>query len=357
LHFDVFRLIKPQMNDNMQNSNKTTNWKVAVLFSAILPVFHFMNNGQHREFIDWQKTALNWIVIFVFLMINWYISQWIANVFENKYPGKSVSRIITTIIFNLAFLGCFIFIVGILVSGLHALYNRGIQSYFYVALKGFFSILLIQILQFGLNSNKKAQEVSMQNQMLKTENLRAQFEMLRQQVNPHFLFNSLSTLRSMIHYGNENSETFVMKLSEVYRQLLQKQDKEFISLKEELAFLDDYNYMLFTRFENMLTIEKDISEDLLIKSLPTFSLQILIENCIKHNIISKDKPLHIKIFNSGTESLIVENNFQPKITQEQTSGFGLQNLMKRYELLGEKEAVAVFSDDMVFRVKIKLMNA
>lgn len=341
----------------MQNSKKNGNWKVAVLYSAILPAFHFINNSQHREVFDWQKIIINWIAIFVFLMIAWFLNAMLGRAYENKYPDKLLIHILQIIVVNLVLLVGFIFIGVFVISGFAAIANRDIQSYFFIALKGFFSILLIQILQFGLNSNKKAQEVSMQNQMLKTENLRAQFEMLRQQVNPHFLFNSLSTLRSMIHYGNENSETFVMKLSEVYRQLLQKQDKEFISLKEELAFLDDYNYMLFTRFENMLTIEKDINEDLLVKSLPTFSLQILIENCIKHNIISKDKPLHIKIFNSGMESLIVENNFQPKITQEQTSGFGLRNLMKRYELLGEKEAVSVFSDDMVFRVKIKLMNA
>ncbi|MBP1639381.1 MAG: signal transduction histidine kinase LytS [Bacteroidetes bacterium] len=341
----------------MQKSNKTTNWKVAILFSAILPVFHFINNSQHRVLFDWQKTALNWVIIFSFLMICWHLNYWLIKILENKCADKFLYRVISTIVLNIVLLAGFIVIGVTLISGLEAITNRDIQSYFYVALKGFFSILLIQILQFGLNSNKKAQEVSMQNQLLKTENLRAQFEILRQQVNPHFLFNSLSTLRSMIHYGNENSETFVLKLSEVYRQLLQKRDKELISLQDELEFVSDYSYMLFTRFENMLTIKKNISEDLLSKHLPTFSLQILIENCIKHNIISKEKPLHIKIFNSGTECLVIENNLQPKMTPQQTSGFGIINLTKRYELLGKKEAVSVFSDNTVFRVKIKLMNA
>jgi len=196
----------------------------------------------------------------------------------------------------------------------------------------------------------------LQNQMLKTENIRAQFEILRQQISPHFLFNSLSTLRSMIRSSNNNAEEFVIKLSDIYRLLLLKKEKDTVTLKEELELIEDYSFLLFARYENMLGIDVDIPENLLNENIPTFSLQLLLENCVKHNIVSKDKPLHIKIYDSGINSVTVENNLQQKVASGDSSGLGLQNLIKRYELLGMSEGVKIFSDKSVFRVKIKLLG-
>jgi LytS/YehU family sensor histidine kinase len=227
---------------------------------------------------------------------------------------------------------------------------------FFIVLRGVVSIIFICIFQYALNTNKKAQEALLQNQKLKTENILAQFEILRQQVNPHFLFNSLSTLRSMIRSNNKNAEIFILKLSEIYRQLLLKREKEVVSLKEELDFINDYMFMLSERYDTMLTLNIDIPEYLLKLKIPTFSLQLLLENCIKHNVISQDRPLKIKIFFTNPESLIIENNFQPKLTQSEKSGFGLQNLKQRYSLLGEPDGIHVFSDESVFRVKIKLLS-
>jgi LytS/YehU family sensor histidine kinase len=202
----------------------------------------------------------------------------------------------------------------------------------------------------------KNQSVSLQNQMLKTENIRAQFEILRQQISPHFLFNSLSTLRSMIRSSNDNAEKFVIKLSDIYRLLLIKKEKETVTLKEELELIDDYSFLLFARYENMLSIDIDIPENLLNYNIPTFSLQLLLENCVKHNIVSKEKPLHIKIYESGIDTVTVENNLQQKQVFSGDLGLGLQNLIKRYDLLGIPEGVQVFSDESVFRVKIKLLG-
>jgi LytS/YehU family sensor histidine kinase len=192
--------------------------------------------------------------------------------------------------------------------------------------------------------------------MLKTENLRAEFEILKQQISPHFLFNSLSSLRSMIRTSNKNAEDFVIKLSDTYRLLLANKERDTVSLKEELEFIKDYSFLLFARYENMLSIEFDIADDLLDIKIPTFTLQLLVENCVKHNIVSKERPLNIKIHNFGPDSLCVENNLQQKINWGEESGHGLQNLRKRYELLGISDGVQMFSDESVFRVKIKLLR-
>jgi LytS/YehU family sensor histidine kinase len=160
----------------------------------------------------------------------------------------------------------------------------------------------------------------------------------------------------MIRSDNSNAESFVIKLSEIYRQLLLKKDKETITLREELDFVKDYAFLLFERFEDMLTIEIDVENQLLDYKVPTFSLQVLLENCVKHNEVSKVRPLRIKIFDSGINSITVENNLQQKSIPSEDVGLGLKNLIKRYELLGSSDGVIVFSDELVFRVKIKLLE-
>jgi LytS/YehU family sensor histidine kinase len=192
--------------------------------------------------------------------------------------------------------------------------------------------------------------------MLKTENIRVQFDILKQQISPHFLFNSLSSLRSMIRTSNHNAENFVIKLSDIYRSLLSNKERDTITLKEELEFIKDYSFLLFARYENMLHIKVDIPDTLLNLHIPTFSLQLLLENCVKHNILSKEKPLYIKIYDSGVNNITVENNLQQRIETGEESGHGLQNLIKRYDLLGVSNGVQIFSDESVFRIKIKLLD-
>jgi LytS/YehU family sensor histidine kinase len=138
---------------------------------------------------------------------------------------------------------------------------------------------------------------------------------------------------------------------------LANKERDTITLKEELEFIKDYSILLFARYENKLQIEFDIPDNLLHLKIPTFTLQLLLENCVKHNIVSKEKPLRIKIYDSGPTSLAVENNLQKKITADKELGYGLQNLMKRFELLGVPNGVEIFSDESVFRIKIKLLDS
>jgi LytS/YehU family sensor histidine kinase len=137
---------------------------------------------------------------------------------------------------------------------------------------------------------------------------------------------------------------------------LANKERDTITLKEELEFIKDYSFLLFARYENMLRIEFDIPDSLLNFKIPTFTLQLLLENCVKHNIVSKEKPLYIKIYDSGLKSISVENNLQLKIVAGEELGHGLQNLIKRYDLLGVSNGVQIFSDESVFRVKIKLLD-
>jgi len=333
------------------------DWKLVILFSAILPALNLINNSQQREFTEWHRIAGNWFLTFLFLICCWIINAILYHDLITKYKvSSSIRRIAIIFLINAGFLFLFVISSLFILNDFQFVFKLYSRNFYLIAFRGFVSISLIYLIQYALYSGRKAQTIEIQNQILQTENLRARFEVLRQQVNPHFLFNSLSTLRSMIYSGDKNAEQFVLKLSEMFRQLLQKQDKETTTLSEELDFLDDYCFMLSTRFKDYLFIDKEIDPKVLEKKVPTFCLQILVENCIKHNIISQDKHLHIKIYNSGLSYLIVENNLQPKISQQEHSGLGLNNLIKRYELLGEESALNIFSDATVFRVKIKLLD-
>ena len=340
--------------DNSFLSGKR-NWKIAVLFAAFLPTFNIIINSQHRVETNIWRMFLTGSVTFAFLLVAWFINSWLTNSFPQKNGMIYLFRKGMTVLLANAILLALFVAVGIFV--LSEINNENPKSSFslwLIAFKGAISIALIYIIQYALNSAQKAQEVSLQNEMLKTENMRAQFEILRQQVSPHFLFNSLSTLRSMVRSGDSNSEQFVLKLSEIYRKLLTNRQKDLVQLKEELEFINDYSFMLFARFGKMLTITQDIPADQLTDQIPTFSLQLLLENCIKHNAISTEKPLEIKIFTSPG-FITVENRLQPKISPTEHSGFGLENLVQRYNLLGYKDGVYVFSDEDVFRVRLKLI--
>ncbi|PWD97615.1 sensor histidine kinase [Marinilabilia rubra] len=330
------------------------NWKVGVAFSALLPLFAILNQSENQTapFIESFLTA--WLVSFSFLMIAWFLNSKLTNlIFHTSKKWNLASKILIIFLFN----GLLISLLIILNSaGAESINDNRESSYLFIFIRGSVSIAIIFLIQYALNLNARNQSVSLQNQMLKTENIRAQFEILRQQISPHFLFNSLSTLRSMIRSSNNNAEEFVIKLSDIYRLLLLKKERDTVTLKEELELIDDYSFLLFARYEDMLSIDIDIPENLLNYNIPTFSLQLLLENCVKHNIVSKGKPLHIKIYVSGINSVTVENNLQQKVASGDDSGLGLQNLIKRYELLGKPEGVNVFSDESVFRVKIKLLG-
>ena len=333
-----------------------TDWKFAVIFSATLTVFNMTNQNQ-TEGVSFGDTVLMWLIIFVFLLMNWFVSSHIRLSFGTKPENKiSFNKFIFTILSNLFLLILLMLSLVPLISGL----NFGTPNinfiYLIIAFRGGVGICLIYIIQTGLYSNVRAQEILLQNQMLKTENIRSQLEILKQQISPHFLFNSLATLRSMIRLKNPNSEQFVLKLSEVYRQLLINRQLDAVTIKEELSFVNDYIYMLKARFDEMLCITIDIPENLLSFKLPTFSLQLLIENCMKHNIVSAHKPLKIKIFCPSVDTITVENNLQPKVSQVEKSGYGLENLDQRYNLLGWSDSVTVFMDKEMFRVDLKLLN-
>ncbi len=203
------------------------------------------------------------------------------------------------------------------------------------------SALLIVIYE-ALSFYIQLQHTIAEKATLERQNVESQLEGLRNQVNPHFLFNSLNTLVYLIPEDADKAVRFVQQLSKVYRYVLESRDAKIIPLAEELGFLKAYIFLLKERFGDNLQIElRDLDKKDHTAIVP-LTLQMLFENAIKHNIISTEKPLHIEVF-SENGHLVVRNNLQRKNQVMDSTGVGLQNIKDRYRMLTDHEAEVIVS--------------
>jgi sensor histidine kinase YesM len=187
----------------------------------------------------------------------------------------------------------------------------------------------------------------------KTESVQAQLQNLKNQVNPHFLFNNLSVLSSLVYKDQDKAVDFINQLSKVYRYLLDNHNSELITVEEEMNFIRSYIYLLEIRFDKNIKFEINISDDSLKKLMPPMAMQILIENTIKHNEVSENLPLCVTIF-AGNGKLEVTNNIQLRINKELSSKSGLNNIRERYKFYTERQ-VEVYQDSKVFKVLLPLL--
>ncbi len=218
----------------------------------------------------------------------------------------------------------------------------------------FVNLIVILILIF-ISSVLRYQIIHKQdlieNHKLKQEKIQSELLALKNQINPHFLFNSLNSLSSLVR-DNKKATTFIGKLSFMYRYILQSGARDTVTLREELQFLESYVHLIKTRYQDRFSINITIEEQWLNNEIPTLALQLLVENAVKHNEISKEKPLKVSIFNTE-DYLVIENKMQSRRTYVDSTGNGLVNLSRRYDLLQGKRIV-ITSNATIFRVKLPL---
>lgn len=214
----------------------------------------------------------------------------------------------------------------------------------------FIVILSIYLVHFY----KAYKDSQIQEQKVIAGTASAQFESLKNQIDPHFLFNSLNVLSSLIEENPENAQKFTTSLSKIYRYVLEQKDKELVSVAEEIAFAKTYMNLLKMRFENSITFELPEGFNNEEAKVVPLSLQLLLENCIKHNIVSESKPLHIKIYIENNQ-LVVENNLQKKEVLSDRKGVGLQNIVNRYAILTQRK-VLVEDTDKSFKILVPILT-
>lgn len=173
---------------------------------------------------------------------------------------------------------------------------------------------------------------------LQEELSRIKFEVLKSQINPHFMFNSLNVLSGLINKDVTKAQQFIDEFSHIYRYVLETIEQPVTTLGKELDFMNSYLFLQQIRYGENLTYSVNIPAELLSLAMPPLSLQVVLENAIKHNIVNESKPLKIEIFSEGN-FLVVKNNLQPKISQGASTGLGLKNLIKRYALICKPEPV------------------
>lgn len=330
------------------------NFKNGLIISMIISSLATIPRIIGLENSDIWHLSYHFIYLAILNFIFWFLAQFFI---------KINSRVILNLILFLFLSGIISYLFNLLASSLffkfQLIYNEypiieGFKERNYFAvffLRGMLFGGTVYFIDFYLKLIFEKQKSNLEIEQLKKEKLEAQLSSLKQQISPHFLFNSLSTLRTIVE--DDNSKMYINKLSNVYRYLLNLNENDLVSVKSELDFTESYLYILKERFEEALQIEINIAEDVLEKQLPPLVLQLLIENAIKHNVVSIKNPLSIKIINE-LDYLVISNNIQEKYSTEISTGKGLNNIKNRYNLLLNQN-IKIDSNATHFIVKIPLL--
>jgi hypothetical protein len=271
---------------------------------------------------------------------------WKGNQYIGFYLGKKIDihdRPYRSLAWNLASMFIFSLVVIVVVNYIwfvlifewtpERLFTRGLVTMLFV----FFVTVIITSIFYSIGFFKAWKESAVNEERLQKESIRLQYEALRNQVNPHFLFNSLNSLTSLVHQDQDQAVRFIKQLSEVYRYVLEHRDNELVPLAEELKFTERYVYLQKIRHGDSLKVTVAVGRPEG-KTVVPVSLQILVENAIKHNEVSVANPLHIEIVDTE-DSIIIRNNLQPRKTLNESGGIGLNSLKERYAFLSDRKVI------------------
>lgn len=330
--------------------------KIAVLLAILVSVpkaiyiYDIVSDGTHV--FTWSYIAdLLYRFVFFFLF-SWAVLQLNANVGYTNYKWPKVARLSVIVLLNITLL------IATL-SFFEFLYPHVLPLEMNAKDKGFlaftYSILLLALFFIGriLRLQVDRQESRIENEHLKQQSLQNELIALKNQIDPHFLFNSLNSLTSLIR-DNEPATQFVKKLSYMYRYILQSGDSDLVSVKDELKFLESYTYLMCTRYRDRFSIDIQIEDSYLSLEIPPLALQLLVENSVKHNEISETHPLKVSIY-SKDGSIYVDNPMRLRNTFAEGTKNGLLNLRKRYILLLKKE-LTVRTENDIFSVQLPLIK-
>lgn len=295
-----------------------------------------------------KEILINSSITFLFSLFIWYFNIYTLPAFTSRRASKNFlnSRLLISVVAGIAVMLLIVVLHEELFQASHH------DAHIMLELRGFLINLIVYMFLHLLFQNYKTQQIEVELERTISVNLGAQYELLKQQVNPHFLFNSLNTLKSMVDMQDPQSSDFILKLSDFYRFTLESRKMDIITVEEELRILDAYTFLLKARFEDGFHLENTIPSQYNDKGVPPFTLQLLIENCIKHNVVSLEKPLVIKLY-AEKDYIVVENGIQLK-RGELSTGVGLDNINQRFAHLAGKE-IEIEKSGAVFKVKIPVI--
>lgn len=341
-------------------SFKTSNLKAGVMIAVLLPgVFIFDKAGDSLL----NKISL-FLTFFLLILLLWTFNGAFIN-FTGLLRRGRYQKFHPTYLFIILSLVISVplyFILGLLFQQEQLLFgalrsaNYSFKSWFYIILRIMMFDAGLLILKLLIDNNKEKQLIKLENEKLKTEQLKAVHETFKQQVDPHFLFNALNTLQSLVKQRDtDNTLLFIQELSHVYRYMLTRRIKDFVTVADEIEFLQSYLYLLRIRFGQAFNTVITVSEEHMQSRMPVHTLQLLAENAVKHNIINRQQPLTLEI-TSENGHLSVKNNLSPKPQEVAGSGIGLTNINNRYSLLFGRQ-LTISSGDGYFKVMLPIVRA
>lgn len=343
---------------------------IRVISGILVFLFFKLTQESHwQHFFHWDITELVFLLytVLVFLII-WEVATFSIKHFKNRESFQS-NRGFFRVFFKAAFsmLPFVMFFAYLFDFHIHPgccqLYPTQcgdmsenldpISQFWTHTAQGFvFSLLIISSDTINLYI-RIAVNTAREKELIQKELIAAKFEGLKNQVNPHFLFNSFSVLTSLVEKDSKKAVKFISKLSDMYRYILENDENDLVTIEKEINFLEDYHFLLKMRHQDGILIENKI--DLVDKTtlVPPMSLQILVENAVKHNAFSPTEPLHIHLYNEGDQFIVVENQKKPKQELVKSTGIGLKNLSKRL-LLSIKRGLEITENSKEFRVKLPI---
>jgi sensor histidine kinase YesM len=319
---------------------KKSNNYAPYLFAFFIPGYSALSHNLLFK----SGVVLNWTLLFFVILGLWRLIEWILTLYENRLVrlgGALLGSILYIVVF--VCLDFYVLHLAIPFSGFSPM-SIGIRL-FNTAI---FAIIFME----SATWSRAREKAKIDNLTLQAENIEAKYQLLREQVNPEFLFQCLTTLQTMVRADDPHTEGYILKLADVYRQTLNK-EKNVVSLREELALLETYMFLMQYGRERAISFEVDVSDASLNYQLPIFALQLLGDNCIKHNTFSESDPLHIRLFQKDANSITMTNNYQRNEIPK-PYGLDMEHLEMRYALEGIEDGVLIEQDESTYSTTIKL---
>jgi len=327
------------------------------LIWALVFLAAYIRGMQDLNQMRWDSVLGDWIHLFFFFIIFLVNIYFLVPklLFNNKRTYYFIS--VLTSIIVITFFDIFIHSV---------IFPPEIQAYFrqdsiftpHSLLPTFFENLITGILIIGIGTAFELQYKWMNEEKLRKdiekEQLKTNLVLLKNQISPHFLFNNLSVLTSLVYKNQDKAVDFINELSKVYRYVLESNNNELVTLQEEMEFLEHYIYLLKIRFENSIIFEIKIEENQKKEFVLPMCLQMLVENTIQHNETSQANPLKVLIYTKNN-SLVIENKIQARSDYKESSKTGLTNLKSRYSFFTD-EKIEIINDTQIFKVILPLIS-
>ncbi len=304
------------------------------------------------------EAVINWSISLCFTIFNWFFMRGVLIYLRKKYPAfqDTAKRIVIAFLFIITSVP-FIDYAGSAIIGTLFFdnYHYNLFDRFNVLLPIIIISVMVQAIYEAVYYHAMLKKIIREEEQAKQVMVQAQLDALRNQAQPHFFFNTLNTLRDIIDQNSkEEAKEFVDKLSNVYRFILESGNANLISLRDELKFARAYIHIQSERFGDNLQLQWDIPDTVLDRMIVPMSVQLLLENAIKHNVVSRSKPLLIEV-SIKEDHVVVENKIQAKSTQLPSTKLGLKNIEKRYALISN-QSIDIKNDGHTFCVALPLVT-